>query len=64
MQVLRTAAHNILYTVANSNSMNVEITGYAMETWLTALLIADGVIAAALIAWGISVFRKKKEKAA
>ena len=64
MQVLRTAAHNILYTVANSNSMNVSVTGYAMETWLTALLIADGVIAAALIAWGVSVFRKKKEKAA
>ena len=64
MNVLRNAAHNILYTVANSNSMNVDIAGYAMETWLAALYAADGVIALLLVVWGFCVFRKKKAKAA
>nr|MCR5490531.1 glycoside hydrolase family 3 C-terminal domain-containing protein [Bacilli bacterium] len=36
--VLRTAAHNILYTVANSNSVNVRIIGYNLETWVTAFI--------------------------
>lgn len=63
MQVLRTAAHNILYTVANSNSMNVDITGYRTETWLTALYIVDAVAVLALAAWGFKVFGKGKKKA-
>ena len=63
MNVLRSAAHNILYTVANSNSMNVDITGYTMETWLLALYIADAVIALLLAVWGVAVFRRGKGKA-
>ena len=62
MQVLRTAAHNILYTVASSNSMNVDITGYRTETWLTALYIVDAVAVLALAAWGFKVFGKGKKK--
>lgn len=60
MQVLRNAVHNILYTVANSNSMNVDITGYALEIWLVALLAVEGVICLLLLVWGVKVFKKKK----
>lgn len=61
LQILRTAAHNILYAVANSNSMNVDIQGYAMESWLVALYIADAVIVLLLALWGVTIFRKAKK---
>lgn len=60
--VLRTAAHNILYTVANSNSMNVDITGYLMEWWITAIIAVDAVAFVALAAWGIFLFVRRHQK--
>lgn len=61
MQVLRNAAHNILYTVAGSNSMNVDIVGYSTESWVLALFAVDAVAALLLAFWGVCVFRKMKQ---
>ena len=64
VQVLRTAAHNILYVVANSNSMNVDIIGYSLEWWITGLIVIDVLVPAALIVWGLFVVRKARKKCA
>ena len=61
VHILRNAAHNILYTVANSNSMNVDIRGYRTETWLMLLGATDILIVAALAFWGFIVFKKSKK---
>ncbi|MBP5153749.1 MAG: hypothetical protein ILP12_01920, partial [Lachnospiraceae bacterium] len=63
--ILRTAAHNILYAVANSNSVNAKVTGYIPAWWKWAIIGLD-VAAAGLIAlWGVKAFKKaKKEKQA
>ena len=50
--VLRNAAHNILYSVANSNAMRYDVIGYSLPLWQEILYIADGVIALALACWG------------
>ena len=38
--------------------MNVDIVGYSMEWWLTALIVADVVVGVALVVWGIFSIRK------
>lgn len=53
---LRNCAHNILYTVANSNALQYDVIGYLMPLWQEVMFIVDGVVAAALIAWGVAVF--------
>lgn len=63
MQVLRNAAHNILYTVANSNSMNVDIVGYSTEPWLLALIGVDVLLALALAACIAGRVRRRKKAA-
>lgn len=64
--ILRKACHNILYTVAHSNSMNVDIVAYKAPWWKTAIVIVDIVAGVLLIAWGVFVFfryfRKEKTK--
>ncbi len=62
--VIRTAAKNILYVIANSNAMNGTFT-YGLAPWNTFLYAADVVLAAALLIWGVFAIRKafKKEKA-
>lgn len=52
VQILRNASHNILYTVANSNSMNVDIVGYQMEGWVVWLIIIDFFAVLILGIWG------------
>jgi len=59
--VIRTAAKNILYVIANSSAMNRDFT-YGPAPWNIALYILDGVIAAALILWGIFAVKKAKKK--
>ena len=59
--VIRTAAKNILYVIANSSAMNGDFT-YGPAPWNIALYILDGVIAAALILWGIFAVKKAKKK--
>ncbi len=54
--VLREACHNILYTVAHSNSMNVDIVSYRAPWWKTTIMIVDIVVGVLLIAWGVFVF--------
>lgn len=64
------AMRHILYTVANSNAMNGYVHGVALGAepfaYYHLILIAVGVIAAGLTAWGVTaiVLRFKKEKAA
>ncbi len=64
MYVLRKAAHNILYAVANSNSVNVEVIGYKMELWLVALIVVDCVAVAAVVVWGFFAIKKALKKQA
>lgn len=62
--VLRRAAHNVLFTVANSNAMNGIDKDTVMKTlmplWQVYLIVADCAIAAGLGVWGFLVIEKKK----
>lgn len=62
--ILRQASHNILYVVANSNSLNVKITGYMTEWWLIAVYALDAIVALLILVWGFRVFTKKADKKA
>ena len=62
MYVLRKATHNILYAVANSNSVNVEVIGYKMELWLVALIAIDCIAVAAVAVWGVFAIKKALKK--
>ena len=59
---LRRAAHNLLYVLVNSNAMRQDILGYKLPIWQELLLIADGVIGAGLIVWGIFAIRGAVKK--
>lgn len=59
--VLRTATHNILYTVANSNSVNVKIIGYTMATWVILLIVFDSLIALLIATFAIIGSVRNKE---
>lgn len=64
--ILRTAAKNILYTVANSNSIQVEILGYQTEWWITTIIVVDCVVPVALAVWGsfaIKRYLRKRKQA-
>ncbi len=58
VMILRQAAHNILYTVANSNSLNVKVTGYQTEWWIIATYALDIVAALGIAVWGFFALRK------
>lgn len=60
--VLRQAAKNILYTVANSNAYRGEFTLH-MPIWQIILIVVDCVLAAGIIAWGVLVIVKESKKA-
>lgn len=64
MTVLRTAAKNIIFAVANSNITNVDVVGYRLPVWQELLLIVDGVILLGFATWGtLAIIKvKKKEK--
>lgn len=53
---MRDAAHNILYSVANSNAMAPE--NFQMEDWVKAVIAIDAIIAIILLAFEILYFRK------
>lgn len=65
MIVLRQAAKNVLYTVANSNAMNGEIIGYRMPVWQIVLIVVDCLVVAGIAVWGFfairSAYKKKPE---
>ena len=60
--ILRQAAHNILYTVANSNSVNVKVLGYRTEWWITLTIVLDCIAAVGIAVWGFVVFRGTSTK--
>ena len=55
--VLRRAAKNIFYTVANSNAINNLNYRYAMAIWKIMLIVVNCVIFAGLIVWGVFAVR-------
>lgn len=58
---MRNSAHNILYTVANSNAMDPDAQS---QSWIRLVVIADVIAAAVLIAAEVIVvlvYRKKKQ---
>lgn len=62
VNILRNAAHNILYSVANSNSINTKVIGYGLETWVILLIVVDAAVLATLILLGLlGIFLQKKD---
>lgn len=53
VNILRNASHNILYTVANSNSINRKVIGYGLETWLIVLILVNVFVFVLLAVLGI-----------
>ena len=66
--MLRRAAHNTLYALANSNAMNQKILGYRLPIWQELLFIGEAVIGAGFLVWGFFVIwttlRRKDDVAA
>lgn len=65
---MQNATHNILYTVANSNAMNVNIIGKRMPKWVRLIIVIDVVIVVALAGWGVwailTAMKKRKSSVA
>lgn len=59
--VIRAAAKNILYVIANSNAMNGNFV-YGLAPWETVMLIVDAALLAGLAIWGVITIRSIKEK--
>ena len=49
---LRRAAHNLCFSLANSNIMRAEILGYKLAWWKVMIYTIDGVVPACLVIWG------------
>ena len=64
LAAMQKATKNILYTVANSNAMNLNIIGMRMPKWVRIMLIADAVVVVALAGWGAWAIISAKKKAA
>lgn len=64
MTILRNATKNILYTVANSNTVTVEIIGYRTEWWIILTIVVDCVAAVGLGVWGFFAIRGALKKIA
>ena len=58
VEILRQATKNILYAVANSNSIQIKILGYRTEWWVTMIIVLDCVAAAGFATWGFFAIRK------
>ena len=55
VNVLRRAAHNNLYALANSNAMNQKILGYKLPVWRELLYIGEAGVGVLFLAWGALV---------
>ena len=61
--LLRKAAHNNMYAVANSNAMKADIIGYNPAKWQILLWVVDGVFGVGLAAWGFfAIWTSLKKK--
>ena len=58
--LIRQAAKNALYVIANSNAMNGDFT-YGLASWETGMYIADAVIVLLLAVCGVIAIRKGKK---
>lgn len=58
MTILRIAAKNVLYTVANSNAMNAEVKSYRLPIWVEIMYGIDAVVAVSFATWGVFAIRK------
>lgn len=56
ISAMRTASHNILYSVANSNAMDPK--NFEMEAWVKIVIIIDIIIALILLAFEFIYFKK------
>ena len=56
--ILRKATKNILYAVANSNSVQINIVGYKTEWWISLTIALDVIIPVGLAVWGFFAVRK------
>ena len=62
MQILRQCVKNILYTVVNSNAMNINVAYYRPAWWKITIYAVDCVAVAVIALTGIRCFRGRKEK--
>jgi beta-glucosidase len=64
--LLRQATKNILYTVANSNVMSLNVSGYSLPMWQIVMIVIDVGIVVLCAAWGVWAIlsAKKKDKKA
>ena len=53
--VLRRAAHNNLYALANSNALNQNIRGYKMAVWRELVYIGEAGVGVLFLGWGFLV---------
>ncbi len=60
--LLRQATKNILYTVVNSNAMDVSITGYLKPLWQEVMIYVDIALAAVFVLWGVLAICKAKRQ--
>lgn len=58
MVVLRRCAKNLMYALVNSNAMNGEVIGYKMPIWQILVIVADCVLVAGAVVWGVFAIRK------
>lgn len=61
---MQRATKNILYTVANSNAMNLNIVGMRLPVWVRIMLGVDAGIVVALAGWGVWAIISAKKKSA
>ena len=59
--LIRTAAKNILFVIANSSAMNNEFT-YRLANWELVMFLVDAAAVAALALWGFTTVRKIRKK--
>ena len=59
---LARATKNILYNVAHSNIMDVDISGYRLPVWMIALICCDAALIAVLAVWGAFAVRRARKK--
>ncbi len=68
VSLLRRAAHNNLFAIANSNMMRADIDHYEPAAWKVAIYVVDGCVGSGLAIWGFfaifTALRKKEEVAA
>ena len=62
MQILRQCVKNILYTVVNSNAMNISVAYYRPAWWKITIYVVDCVAVAVIVLTGIRCFRGRKAK--